>query len=1067
MTNADVGFVELRGHTFFSLLQGSASPEAMVEQARALGMTALGITDHDSLAGAMRLWVAAKAAGIKPLFGAEITLVDPTATDGPFHLPLLAETQAGYSNICQLITRSRCEAQTEEAQTGEWLGKVEPRVTWEMLAEHHVGLIALTGGRRGPVADALLAGQGKVAKDRALRLAEVFGAGNLFVEVQRHDLPGEGALANALVRLARECTLPVVAAGGSYYATREQAPLRDCLIAIDHTLTLAEARRAGLLSFNHSYALPEPAVMQQRFSRLPEALHNTAAIAERCNVSLDFSRHRLPPFPTPAGQSEFEYLYALCHAALPARYPALRPQMLKQLAHELDVIERAGLASFFLIVWDLVRFARERGIRCQGRGSAAGSIVAYLLGISVVDPLTNGLLFERFLSDDKFTLPDIDVDFAHDGREEVIQYAYRRYGSSHIAMVCNHVTFQARSAIRDLGKALAFPDAVIERLLKRIDVYEPVAAAEQLLTLATESARDATDTHAHSHPIRQLAALVRQIDGCVRHLSIHSGGLVITAEPLDHIVPIEPATMSNRYVLQWDKDDIEDAGLIKFDALSLRTLGMISKAVELIANTEKQRDESPHSPLLCVPDPWPATFDDPVLYEMLWQADTIGLFQVESPAQQQYLPRTRPSNIQELGHEIAIIRPGPIQANAVHPYIRRRAGLEPVTYPHPLLEPVLKPTLGVLLYQEQVMQVAMVIAHFTPAEADGMRRAMSRHRSREAMQAMFERFVSGAQANGIAHTQAEAIFNQLLGFASYGFCRSHAASFAAISYVTAWLKRYHPAAFACAILNSQPMGFYPSEVIINDAKRHGVRFLPPDINRSAWAFTLEDGSIRVGLQRVQGLSARVWDAIAQARTAGPFVNVRDFCRRVALPKPLVMDFIRAGLFDETGQRREAMWRELSEMQFAGEMLPLEAPEPQVSLPALSEMESTVWDYALTGLSVTDQFMRFYRPALVRAGALTIAQVKQQPAGRRVRVAGMVISRQRPRTVKGTLFMTIEDETGLLQVVVDVPAVERYKAILRSEDFLLIDAVVQRAGESLNAKATAVRSLLSSTPLQTR
>jgi error-prone DNA polymerase len=388
-----------------------------------------------------------------------------------------------------------------------------------------------------------------------------------------------------------------------------------------------------------------------------------------------------------------------------------------------------------------------------------------------------------------------------------------------------------------------------------------------------------------------------------------------------------------------------------------------------------------------------------------------------------------------------------------------------VTYPHPLLEPVLKPTLGVLLYQEQVMQVAMVIAHFTPAEADQMRRAMSRHRSREAMGALFQRFVHGAAANGIVHEQAEAIFNQLLGFASYGFCRSHAASFAAISYVTAWLKRYHPTEFACAILNSQPMGFYPSEVIINDAKRHGVRFLPPDINCSQWDYSLEDGSIRVGLQRVQGLGERVWDAIAVTRAQGPFANVRDFCRRVALPKALVMDFIRAGLFDANapssegaGKRREDMWRELSEMQFAHEMLPLEAPDSQISLPTLSDMESATWDYELTGLSVHDQFMRFYRPALAGAGVLSIAQVKQQPAGQRVRVAGMVISRQRPRTAKGTLFMTIEDETGLLQVVVDVPTYERYKGVLRGEGFLLFEAVVQRAGDALNVKALAVKPL---------
>lgn len=1064
------GFVELRGHTFFSLLQASASPEAMVARAKALGMSALGITDHDSLAGAMRLWVAAKAADIKPIFGAEVTMSDGA------QLPLLAETQAGYANLCRLITRSRCDAQKDGA-AGEWLGKTAPAVTFDMLAEHHDGLIALTGGRRGPVTAALLKGQPDAARKCASQLADLFVTGNVFVEVQHHQLPGEGALANDLVRLARELTLPVVAAGGSTYAMRDQAELLDCLIAIDHNITLSEARRDGLLPFNHNYALPQIEEMQRRFARLPEALRNTLVLAERCNVSLDFSRHRLPSFPTPDGRSEFQYLYDLCHDALPARYPALRPQVLKQMTHELDVIERAGLASFFLIVWDLVQFARERGIRCQGRGSAAGSIVAYLLGISVVDPLANGLLFERFLSEDKFTLPDIDVDFAHDGREDVIQYAYRRYGAAHVAMVTNHVTFQARSAIRDLGKALAFPEPVIERLLKRIDVHEPTAAAEQLLALASEDTEikdkgegegedkehTVSSRSSVKHPIRQLAELLRQIDGCVRHLSIHSGGLVITAGPLDHVVPIEPATMPNRYVLQWDKDDIEDAGLIKFDALSLRTLGMITKAVELISNTEKQgaaknKKDLRHSLLLPVDDPWLATFADPAIYEMLWRADVLGTFQTESPAQCQYLPRTRPSNIQELGHEIAIIRPGPIQADAVHPYIRRRAGLEPITYPHPLLESVLKSTLGVLLYQESVMQVAMVIAHFSAGEADQMRRAMSRHRSHEAMQALFERFVSGAHDNGIAREQAEAIFNQLRGFASYGFCRSHAASFAVISYATAWLKLYHPTEFACAILNSQPMGFYPSEVIVNDAKRHGVQFLPPDINMSEWDYAMENGAIRVGLQHVRGLGERVWQAISQMRQDGQFTSVRDFCRRVPLPKPLVMDFIRAGVFDSLGKRREEMWSELSETQFSREMLPIEAPEPQISLPELSDMESAVWDYELTGLSVKDQFMRFYRPALVRAGALTIAQVKQQSSGKRVRVGGMVISRQRPRTAAGVLFATLEDESGLLQVVVDVRTYKQYKDVLCGEGFLLFDAVVQKAGDSVNVRGVRMRAM---------
>jgi error-prone DNA polymerase len=1051
MTDVQRGFVELRGHTYFSLLQASASPEAMVARAKEIGMSALGITDCDSLAGAMRFWAAAKSAGIKPIFGAEVTLADGGA------LALLAETQAGYANLCRLITRARCDA----ARTSDdWLGKVAPAVTWEMLHEQHDGLIALTGWRTGPASlrqaqGALLAHQPERDRQHLQSLVECFGAQNVFVELQHHAVPGDDALVRDLVALAKEMHVPLVTAGGSTYATREQAQLCDCLIAIDHNLSLTEARRAGLLPHNHRYAIPTADEMARRFVDLPEALHNTQTIAERCNVSLDFSRHRLPAFPVPDGRSEFRFLYDLCHAALPERYPDLRPQVLLQMTHELAVIERAGLQSFFLIVWDFVRFAREHGIRCQGRGSAAGSIVAYLLGISAVDPIANNLLFERFLSDNKFTMPDIDVDFAHDGREALFTYAAQRYGPAHIAMVCNHVTYQAPSALRDLGKALGFPEQVIARLGKQIDAFEPAQAAEQLEQLASDQG-NSTSSSVH-HPIHQLAALMRQIDGCVRHLSIHVGGLVITGAPLDGIVPIEPATMPNRFVVQWDKDDIEDAGLIKFDALSLRTLGMITEAVKLIAHTEKQRKEeetqASASPFHCVQDPWPATYDDQRIYDMLWKADTIGLFQVESPAQQQYLPRTRPSNIQELGHEIAIIRPGPVQANAVHPYIRRRAGLEPVTYPHPLLEPVLKSTLGVLLYQEQVMQIAMVIARSSAAEADQLRRAMSRHRSRDAMTAMLGRFIAGAQTNGIERTMAESIFNLLLGFASYGFCRSHAASFAQISYVTAWLKLYHPTEFACAILNSQPMGFYPSEVIVNDAKRHGVLFLPPDINASAWQHCIEAGAIRIGLSRVKGMGERAWQAIAAARNERAFNSLTDFCRRVdALPKALVLDLIRAGLFDSLNRRREGLWQELSTIHFASAMLPLDEPASEVALPELSALEASAWDYALTGLSTSGQFMRFHRAALTMAGALTAEQVKQQPAGRRVRVAGMVISRQRPQTARGTVYITMEDETALLQIVVAPNTYERYKAVIRSEGFLLFDGVVQKAGESVNMKA---------------
>ncbi len=561
--------------------------------------------------------------------------------------------------------------------------------------------------------------------------------------------------------------------------------------------------------------------MERRFRACPDALRNTLEIAARCRVSLDFSAQRLPAFiPEHEGTrpSEFAYLYQLCHANLPRRYPNLRPAVLKQLAHELDIIEQAGLAGYFLLVWDIVRYAKSKEIRCQGRGSAANSIVAYLLDITSIDPLQHNLLFERFLSSDKFTTPDIDIDFAADRREEVIQYVYQRYGREHAAMVCNVVTYRARSAIRDLGKALAFPEPVLDRLVKSLDTHSPTTAADQIEQTVQEKNEEPSDKagssfaihpapSSPSHPLLLLADLMRRIDGCPRHLSIHSGGMIITPQPLDRMVPLEPATMPGRIVCQWDKDSIEDTGLIKIDLLGLRTLGLISDALDSI---RKQGDPAPD--LDAIP------LDDPKIFAMLQKADTIGAFQVESRAQQQMLPRLKPTSFEDMAVEVAIVRPGPIQGGAVHPYLRRRAGQEPVTYLHESLKPVLEESLGVLLFQEQAIRVAVETAGFAPGEADMLRRAMSRSRSEEAMAAMRLRFLEGAQRRSIDYTTAGAIFDQLAGFAGYGFCKSHAASFALIAYQTLYLKRYYAAAFYCALFNHQPMGFYSTKVIAGDAR---------------------------------------------------------------------------------------------------------------------------------------------------------------------------------------------------------------------------------------------------------
>ena len=778
-------YAELHCHSYFSLLDGASAPEELVQAAVEKGLRALALTDHDNLSGVVRFITAARRAALHGILGAEVTLEDGT------HLTLLAETQVGYANLCRLITASRKEEDIPGEDTEEsWTGKVAPALGWEVLAAHRQGIIALSGCRQGAVAAALLRGEEAEGLDTLQRLYDLFGAQHLFVEVQHHDLPADDRLVRKLLGIARRVELPVVATHNVHYAVPAQSMLRDALIAVRHRETLDEAQRAGRLPLNSCYALPSSVEMTRRFVQRPDALHNTLVIAERCQVSLDFSQQRLPEFVTPDGSSTFRFLYQLCHAHLPQCYPDLRPRVLKQLAHELDIIEGAGLATYFLVVWDIVRFAREQGIRCQGRGSAANSIVAYLLGVTSIDPLAHNLLFERFLSSDKFTMPDIDIDFAADRREEVIQYVYRKYGHSYTAMVCNVVTYQARSAMRDLGKVLELPEESVEQLLGKLDTHSPAEAAANLEGTAPP----------------HLVTLLRQIDGCPRHLSIHSGGMLITGAPLAEIVPLEPATMPGRFVCQWDKDSVEDAGLIKIDLLALRTLGVISETLTLLQEEGTEALDLERIPL-----------DDPQIYQMLQSGDTVGAFQVESRAQQQMLPRLKPARFEDIAVEVAIVRPGPIQGGAVHPYLRRRTGEEPVAYLHPSLKPVLAETLGVLLFQEQAIRVAMAAAGFTPSEADLLRRALSRNRSQEAMAALRDRFVHGAQEKGIETFVAEAIFQQLAGFAGFGFCKSHAASFALIAYQTLWLKRYHAAAFYCALLNQQPMGFYPPEVLLGDA----------------------------------------------------------------------------------------------------------------------------------------------------------------------------------------------------------------------------------------------------------
>ena len=1066
----------------------------MLDRAARLGYRALALTDHDGLYGVVRFWQAAQERGIKALIGAEVSLVAATQSgavscarasrhlpgeNNDCHLTLLAETKSGYANLCRLISAGQLAGQ-----------KGAPHLTLDTLAQHAQGLFCLSGCRRGALASALLA-NGRDAEDAYGQAARVAGqlrdifADRLWIELQRHYLPGDAALVPNLVELARRLGSGLVATNNVHYAERSGQRLHDILTCIRQLTTLPEALASGLLHPNSERFLKPPAEMVDLFADLPQACQNTLQIAERCQEGLDFSEQRLPNFPVPSGYTPLTYLQFLCAEGLQRKFDPVTPQTQAQLDHELHVIERTGMAGYFLVVWDIVRFARCRGIRCQGRGSAANSLVAYLLDITPVDPLRHHLLFERFLSEESRTMPDIDVDFAADRREEVIQYVYERYGEEHTAMVCNVVTYRARSAVREVAKALAFPPDVIDRLAKALDTRSASQAAEEVaieqgieepqagsplppllrgVTCSAPLAKGGRGDRGNSvspalpYPWQLLSELLREIDGTPRHLSIHVGGMLITAAPLVEIVPVERATMPGRVVVQWDKDSVEDAGLIKIDLLSLRTLGMVEETLQHVRQTRGLELDLEHLPL-----------DDPAVYEMLQRADTIGCFQVESRAQAQMLPRLKPKCLEDIIIEVALVRPGPIQGHMVHPYLRRRQGLEPVEYAHPSLEPALAETLGVIIFQEQVIRVAMAVARFNPGEADQLRRAMSRSRSEQAMARLRDRFVRGAQANGLNAATAEEVFQQLAGFAEFGFCKSHAASFALVAYQTLYLKAHFVPELYCALLNHQPMGFYTPEVLLGDAQRHGVSILRPDINSSQDECTLEPSlALRLGLRYVYGLGEAWRSRLLERRAGKPFANLADFCQRTRLPRPVVENLIRCGAMDcwatppgtpypllgggaraVGGQERRALLWQLGGLDYREEEMDIEIPLAEVALPALDARESMSWEYELLGLAPGDHVLRLYRSRLREHGVLSSAELAQRQDGESVRVAGMVIVRQRPPTAKGHVFITLEDEEGLINLIVRPAVYERYKSAVRNAPLLWAEGRLQREGHAIS------------------
>jgi error-prone DNA polymerase len=1175
-------YAELHCHSAFSLLDGAALPEALVLRAKELGLAALALTDHDELGGAVRFASAARELEIDGIIGAELTVAVPSRHgDAPLvtHLPLLAESREGYANLSTLVTLARADASR----------RGEPSVTLDQLAQHASGLFALTGCPRGWVPTLAERGDVDGACDAAATLLDIFGH-RVAIECWDHGLLEERDATRRLIDVARALDVPWVVTNDAHYVRARDRVVHDVLTCLRHQRPLD--RMGTRLRPNGEWYLKSAAQIARRWQGNLDGVRATLAVAERCAFRLDDLKPTLPAFPLPAGVSEDEYLARLVEQGAHERWgpPATTrrtPAHDTQLAHELALISRLGLAGYFLIVWDIVRFARREGILCQGRGSAANSAVCYCLGITAVDPIRLGLLFERFLSEERTEAPDIDIDFAHRERERVLQYVYERYGRAHAAMVCEQITYRGKSAVRDAARVLGFSVEQADMLATLSDRFSARATAEALRAKPADAeASDAAvanalsstmvrgteattrsraekekakqvakpmtsadrpkpnaafepygspsaqssgarslieipksmhaaadrgnrweDPHAgdslneRRNPttalrptggmsiveragldpddkrVRALAEIVEGLHQLPRHRSIHVGGFVLTAEPLSSVVPIEPASMKDRTVIQWEKDDLDPVGLVKIDLLGLGMLTLLQDCLLYVRQTRGVTIDL-------------ATLDmtDQAVYDDLCAADTIGVFQVESRAQMNTLPRLKPRKFYDLVVEVALIRPGPIQGEMVHPYLRRKNGQEEVTYPHPSLQPILERTLGVPLFQEQGMQVAIAAAGFTPGEADQLRRAMGHKRSRERMAAICQKMLDGMAANGIAPDVAQRIFNQINGFADYGFPESHAASFALLVYASAYLKHYYAPEFTAAILNAQPMGFYAPGTIVEDAKRHGVEVRPPDVTISKWDATLEPRdadagkvpsmsstakpapAVRLGIRSVRGLGAAARTKLERALAEGPFLSIEDVVHRAGLDRRGLRHLAEAGALDgllpdepDLRRRRAALWAVLDAARGdAGPLAPRRRSSREAGaapLPPMSRVELTEADYRMTGISLAGHPMVHVRDVLIPNGVRSARDLLLNGRdGETVATAGLVICRQRPGTAKGFVFLTLEDETGLINVVVTPQRFERQALLISRTPLLLVRGVLQVEQKVVNVRAKQFRAL---------
>ncbi len=1146
-------YVEFHSRSAFSFLEGASSPETLIETCANFNMPAMALLDRDGVYGSPRFYMAARKAMLKAHIGAEVTcepfsprshvipdrtvqksgnLAVPARLHAEFRLPLLVTSRLGYQNLCRMITKMKMRS-----------GKGEGAVREVELQEHSAGLVCLTGGDDGPLAHTLARGGMEEARAAVENLTHIFGRNNVYVELQRHFHREQENRNHAAIDLARSMQLPLLATNGVCYATSKERELCDVFTALRHHRTLTTAGK--LLSRNSERHLKSSEEMQALFADLPEAIANTAELSMRLEFTLKDLGYEFPKYPVPEGETMMSFLRERTRDGFRERYGRasveLQARARVQIDRELALIQKLDLAGYFLIVWDLVRFCRNENILMQGRGSAANSAVCYALGITAVDAVGMELLFERFLSEERGEMPDIDLDLpSGDQRERVIQYLYQQYGARGAAMTANVITYRSRMAAREIGKALDFDPETLNKVSAAVYAWEY---------------RDEHDTFDHrfrdagldiNHPrLRKYFELCVAVQDLPRHLGQHSGGMVICQGQLDSVVPLEPASMPGRVVVQWDKEDCADLGIIKVDLLGLGMMAVLEDSIELIHDHYKEKMDLAHLPA-----------NDPTVYSAVQKADTIGMFQIESRAQMSSLPRLLPKSFYDLVVQVAIIRPGPIVGQMVNPFILRRQGRQEITYAHPSLEPVLRRTLGVPLFQEQLLRIAMVVANFTGGEAEDLRRAMGFKRSEKRMRDIEARLRAGMTQNGIAQAAQEEIILSITSFALYGFPESHAASFALLAYASAYLKCHYLAAFTAALLNNQPMGFYRPATLVKDAQRHGLKVLPIDVVKSEWSCTLEKVSrepvasvglrvsgreqiprfakndrgnwknkesengekgcdsmlvswdeigrgfrenqrprparndksegnrdvkletrssklaLRLGLRYARGVREEAAQALLRQRALAPFISIRDLVHRVPeLRKDELNTLGEIGALNEINSedvasyvstnfhRRDALWQVERAVRNSGPLLDsLPEPDKQSPLRPMNSEERLVADFRGTGMTVGPHPMAYHRSRMNSLGVRRAVDLFHVPNGQHIRVGGCVIARQRPGTAKGFVFLSLEDETGVANAIIHPDLFQRHRLMVSSEQFLLVEGILQNQDNVISVKADRVSTL---------